>query len=139
MAKKTRSQYSTREQEGRVDKCREHKRAWKFQEELEKNYIDKEGSLHWLKIGILSSDGERIIVGAQNQGLLTNGFKKMARISDNDLCRFYLKQVESTNHLVSGCETLLADGYYTARCNKICKHLHWKICKGKKMKVNDNI
>ena len=139
MARKTRSQYSKREQEGRVDKWREHKRAGKFQEELEKNYIDKEGSLHWLRNGTLGYDGERIIVGAQDQGLLTNAFKKMAKISENDQCRFCHKQVESTSHLVSGCETLLADGYYTARHNKICKYLHWKICKEMKIRVNDNI
>ena len=138
-ARKTRSQYSKQEQSSRVDKWREHKRAGKFQEELDKNYIDKEGSLYWLRNGILSYDGERIIVGAQDQGLLTNGFKKMAGISQNDQCRFCHKEVESTNHLVSGCEILLADGYYTARHNKICKYLHWKLCKEMKIKVNDNI
>ena len=63
----------------------------------------------------------------------------MARISDNDQCRLCHKQVESTIHLVSGCEVLLADGYYTACHNKICKYVHWKVCKEKKIKVNDNI
>ena len=84
-------------------------------------------------------DGERILVGEKDQGLLTNGFKKMAGISENDQCRFCHTEVESVNHLVSGCKILLADGYYAARHNKICKYLHWKICKEVKIEVKDNI
>ena len=68
----------------KVNNWKEHRRAGKFQEELERDYIDKEGSLHWLRNGMMGFDGERILVGAQDQGLLTNGFKKMAGISQND-------------------------------------------------------
>ena len=139
VARKTRSQYSKRVQKNRVDKWKEHKRAGLYQKELEKDYIDKERSLQWLKNGTLGYDGERILVGAQDQGLLTNGFKKMAGISQNDKCRFCHVEVESVNHLVSGCQILMADGHYTARHNKICKYLHWKICKEMKVEVKDNI
>ena len=139
IARNTRSQYSKKVQNDRVVKWKEHKRAGKYQEELEKDYIDKEGSLHWIRNGTMGYDGERILVGAQDQGLLTNGFKKMAGISQNDRCRFCHAEVESVNHLVSGCKILMADGYYTARHNKICKYLHWKICKEMKIEVKDKI
>ena len=139
VARKTRSKYSKKAQKDKVVKWKEHKRAGKFQEELEKDYIDKEGSLHWLRNGTLGYDGERILVGAQDQGLLTNGFKKMAGISQNDRCRFCHTEVESVNHLVSGCKILMADGYYTARHNKICRYLHWKICKEMKIEVKDKV
>ena len=139
LARKARGQYSKKVQETRVNKWGEHRRAGRFQQELEKNYIDKEGSLYWLRNGILGYDGERILVGAQDQGLLTNGFKKMAGISDNDKCRFCHTEVESVSHLMSGCQILLADGYYTARHNKICRYLHWKICKEMNIEVKDNI
>lgn len=128
-ARKAREQYSKREEALRKERWREHRRAGKFPEELEKTYIDKEGSLKWLKTGDLPFDGERMIVGAQDQGLLTNGFKKMAGMTQNDKCRFCHTSVESVNHLTSGCQTLLADGHYTNRHNKICKYLHWKACK----------
>ena len=32
-------------------------------------------------------DGERILIGAQDQGLLTNGLKKIAKILDNEKYR----------------------------------------------------
>ena len=69
-----------------------------------------------------------MIIAAQDQGLMTNGFKKMCGISNNDQCRFCNSATESTNHLVSGCQTLMAEGHYTQRHNRVCKYLHWKIC-----------
>ena len=60
--------------------------------------------------------------------LYTNGFKKMAGISENDKCRFCKTEVESVSHLMSGCQTLLGDGHYTNRHNKVCRYLHWTIC-----------
>ena len=53
----------------------------------------------------------------------------MAGLSDNDRCRFCHTEVESVSHLMSGCQTLLADGHYTNRHNKVCRYLHWKVCK----------
>ena len=69
IARKIRSKYSKREEHLRVERWRQHRRAGRFVEELEKSYIHKEASLEWLKKGALGFDGERIIVGAQDQGL----------------------------------------------------------------------
>ena len=30
---------------------------------------------------------------------------------------------------MSACSTLLADGFYTARHNRVCSYLHWTICR----------
>ena len=46
----------------------------------------------------------------------------------NDKCRFCKDAVESPLHLMSACPILLADGHYTARHNRVCSYLHWKIC-----------
>ena len=78
--------------------------------------------------GKLGFENEKIILAAQDQGLITNGFKKMAGISQDDQCRFCHAAVESTTHLVSACQIMLADGHYTARHNKVCRYLHWKVC-----------
>ena len=82
-----------------------------------------------VKKGRLGFDNEKVILAAQDQGLITNGFKKMAGISQDDQCRFCHAAVESTTHLISACPIMLADGHYTARHNKVCRYLHWSICK----------
>ena len=52
--------------------------------------MDKEGSLEWLIRRELNWDGERIIIiNAQNQGNYTNGFIKMAGMSQMDKWRFH--------------------------------------------------
>ena len=112
----------------RKERWMEDKRAGKFPAELDKPYIDKDASLSWLKKGKLTFDGERILTGAQDQALLTNGFKKMAKLSDNDKCRFCHTEVESVSHLTSGCQTLMGDGHYTNRHNAVCRYIHWTIC-----------
>ena len=127
-ARSKRLNFSFQERIQRKDRWLKHKRAGKFPEELDKPYIDKEASLSWLKKGKLGFDGERIIFGVQDQGLLTNGFKKMAGLSTNDQCRFCHAAVESATHLVSACEIMLADGHYTKRHNNVCRYLHWKVC-----------
>ena len=85
----------------------------------------------------LRFDGERLVVGPQDQGLLTKESIKMAGISQNDQCSFCHNNVESVSHLIASCQTLLADGHYTARHNKISKHLHWRACKELGTEVED--
>ena len=138
-ARLTRVKYCKNEETLRKERWKQHQRAGKFQKELEEQYIDKDASLQWLRSGGLGFDTERIIVGAQDQGLLTNGFKKLIGISQNDKCRFCHTFVESVNHLVSGCQILMADGHYTKRHNNICKYIHWKICKEFKIDVKEKL
>ena len=128
MAKKKKQVHGSIFRSQRMDRWKEDRRAGKFPEELNKVYIDKKASLSWLKRGKLGFDGERMLIGAQDQALYTNGFRKMAGLSDNDKCRFCHTEVESVSHLMSGCQTLLADGHYTNRHNKVCRYLHWKVC-----------
>ena len=60
---------------------------------------------------------------------MTNAFKKMAGISNDNRGRFCHTEVESVSHLTSGCRVLMGDGYYTDRYNGVCKYLHWTICR----------
>ena len=48
-ARKARSKYSKREEKSRMEKWKQHKRAGKLQEELEKEYIDRQESLYLAK------------------------------------------------------------------------------------------
>ena len=60
------------------------------------------------KNGNLGFDGKRLIAGAQDQGLITYGFKILVGLTTNDQCRFcYNGQcrfchngVISVNHLI---------------------------------------
>ena len=61
-------------QEDKQEEWAEQQRAKYFLEEISKDFIDKEGSLDWLKNGTLYYDQERIIMAAQDQGLMTNAF-----------------------------------------------------------------
>ena len=127
-ARSKRVAYGFEDRNMKKERWKNHKRAGLFPQELEKPYIDKEESFKWLKKGKLGYENEKIILAAQDQGLMTNGFKKMAKISQNDQCRFCHAAVESTSHLVSACQIMLADGHCTARHNKVCRYIHWAIC-----------
>ena len=77
---------------------RNHKRAGLFPKELEKPCIGKEESFKWLKKGKSGYENEKSILAAQDQGLMTNSFKKKTRISQNDQCCYCHAAVESTSH-----------------------------------------
>ena len=128
LARGKRIAYNFTQRNDKKERWINHKRAGLFPKEIDKPYIDKEESFKWLRKGKLGYDNEKVILAAQDQGLMTNGFKKMAGLSQNDQCRFCHAAVESTNHLISACQIMLADGHYTARHNKVCRYLHWAIC-----------
>ena len=128
IARKSRKKYTSQFHSKKIEEWASHKRAKYLPAELSQEYIDREGSLYWLKKGSLHYDQERLILAAQDQGLMTNAFKKMSGLSNNNKCRFCHTDVESVGHLTSSCRVLLGDGYYTDRHNGVCKYLHWKIC-----------
>ena len=127
--------YTHYERLNKRKKWQQQKRAGRFYEEIQKEYIDKKGSLQWIQNGELKFDEERLIIAAQDQGLMTNGFKKMCGLQESDRCRFCHKETESTNHLISGCQTLLSEGHYTKRHNKVCSYIHWTICQANNIKT----
>ena len=76
--------YTHYERLNKRNRWQTNKRAGKFYEELNKNYIDQVGSVQWIQNGEFTFDEERLLIAAQDQGLMTNGFKKMCGIQDND-------------------------------------------------------
>ena len=93
--------------------------------------------MEWLRRGQLNWDGEQIIINAKDQGHYTNGFKKMAGLSQSDKCRFCNVETESTSHLRSGCKKLVSD-LHTQRNNRVCRVIHWHICKHLNIPVPEN-
>ena len=101
IARFKRKEHGLKERGERTECWRKNKRAGKLQEELDKCYIDKQVSLKWLKDGRLGYNDERVIMAAQDQALMTNGFKKMAGLSQDDQCRFchLFVHTKRTNHI----------------------------------------
>ena len=55
---------------------KKNKRAGVFAKRVQELEIDQDKSFEWLKRGVLKFDNEKIILAAQDNGLLTNGLKK---------------------------------------------------------------
>ena len=127
VAQKTKNSYVKRIQKELEDNWGKSKRARFIKEELDQEYIDKEGSIEWLKTGAMKYDTERIILAAQDNALWTRATMHMTNPNIDKTCRMCHDKPETTVHLMSGCQTLLASGAYTARHNSICKLIHYRI------------
>ena len=127
-ARKARRKFVQQRQELNKEDWKKNKRAGRFANRMEEQEVDKNKSYEWLKRGVLNFDGERIILAAQDDGLLTNGLKKIFKLTNNDKCRFCQESTETITHLLSGCPKLLAEGRYTTRHNNVCRVIHWRLC-----------
>ena len=68
------------------------------------------------------------ILAPQDEGLLTNAFEKIFKLTTNNKGRFHHVSVETVKHLLSGCPKLLAEGRYTTRHNNVCRVIHCRLC-----------
>ena len=106
----------------KLDRWKEHPRAGKFPKELEKFYIDKRASLSWLRNGRLGFYGEKDIIAAQDQGLVTNGLKRPLACQQiiHILQRCSRKPLSPNVSMPnSTLYSVLAGGLYTARQNRV--------------------
>ena len=126
-AKIRRRKFIEQQQDEGVDRWRCSKRAGPFAVLMKNENIDERSSYEWLRRGILRYDSERIILAAQDQGLYTNAFKKVLRLTQDDKCRFCKEVTESVSHILSGCKVLLSEGRYTTRHNNVCRVIHWRL------------
>jgi hypothetical protein len=91
--------------------------------------VDKVLTHQWLRSAGLKAETEGFIVAAQDQSLSTRNYQ--ANIIGNGTdpkCRLCGIQVETIDHLVSGC-SLMAANEYKNRHDQIGQYIHWKMCK----------
>jgi hypothetical protein len=82
-----------------------------------------------MKFGDIKGETESVIMTAQDQAISTNYFKKkILKQEIESRCRLCKEYEETIDHLISGCPTL-AKNEYIIRHDKVCKHLHYSICK----------
>ena len=127
-ARKARRKFIQKRQELNMEDWKKNKRAGRFANRMEEQEVDKNKSFEWLKRGVLNFDGERVILAAQDDGLLTNTLKKIFKLTNNEKCRFCQESAETVSHLLSGCPKMLAEGRYTTRHNNVCRVIHWRLC-----------
>ena len=127
LAKKSRRKYIKTINKKLHEEKKQDKRAGPIKKVLDSEYVDKEGSVKWLREGLLRYDGERIILRAQDQGLTTRATLHLQDKNKDPSCRFCKKTQESPSHLLSCCDTLLKQGEYTTHHNKVCNLIHWNI------------
>ena len=102
-ARKSKRKLVEKRQKENLEDWKKNKRAGVFAKRVQEEEIDRNKSFEWLKRGVLKFDNERIILAAQDSGLLTNGLKKIFKMTTCDKCRFCQESVEKVNHLLSGC------------------------------------
>ena len=96
-----------------------------------------EESYRWLKSGDIKGETESTIVAAQDQAINTNYFKnKILKEEIESKCRLCKLHEETIDHLTSGCP-ILAKNEYLMRNDKVCRHLHYSICKALDIETTD--
>ena len=137
IAKKTRNQYTKINTQKLEENWRNDRRAGRIKAELDKEYIDRKGSLKWLQKGILQYDGERMILAAQDQALATRATLNILYPETDPQCRFCENAPESAAHILSHCTTPLEQDQYTNRHNRVCKIIHWNLLKQYNFRTSD--
>ena len=86
-------------------------------------------SFQGMKYTGLKGETEGLITAAQDQALNTRYYSKhIIKQGSTDRCRMCHTQVETVEHIISGCQTLAADKYLN-RHNQVAAQLHLDICK----------
>ena len=118
------------------DRWKEKAMHGKLPKYLEKDHVDQEMSFQWMKYTGLKGETEGLITAAQDQALNIRYYSKhIIKQGSTDRCRMCHTQVETVEHIISGCQTLAAEKYLN-RHNQVAAQLHLDICKHYAIKVD---
>ena len=91
--------------------------------------VRTERKWQWLKSGLVSKSIEGLICATQGQALRTRWLRaKIAKEDMSTKCRICGKQMETTVHLVAGCEVLTKEGY-KRRHDRVGLKVYWEVCR----------
>lgn len=121
----------------------EQKSSWKskvlhgkYPTDLEKNEIDKDTSILWLKKGYLHPETEGFMMAIQDGVIKTRNYEKhILKSNQEDRCRKCNNVGESIEHISAGCPAL-ANNAYLSRHNAVAKIIHQQL--GQKVKLLNN-
>ena len=96
--------------------------------------VNQKESMSWLNKCHIQPQSEAYICGLQELAIPTRWHEKnLFKTSPTDSCRVCLKEIETTSHILSGCDNL-AKKEYLERHNNVAKYVHFEICK--KLNIN---
>lgn len=115
---------------------KELKQAWatkklhgQYLHKVENETVSTKASFRWLNNGNVKGETEALITAAQDQALRTNYYaKRILKAETDGKCRLCRIKDETIDHVISGC-SILAQRDYIERHDRICKYLHFEICK----------
>ena len=91
---------------------------------LDEPHIDKKASLSWMNSSNLKRATEATICAIQENAVTTKYTQMhIHKTSNDDKCRAYKTEVETTHHIISGC-SVLASTKYIERHDKVCRYIH---------------
>ncbi|KAK4875475.1 hypothetical protein RN001_011897 [Aquatica leii] len=99
--------------------------------QLMQPHIDHKASNTWLRKGNIYYETEGFMVAIQDQVIKTRYYSKLIIKDPNtstDKCRLCKQQIETIDHIITGCTTL-ANTEYTRRHNNIAKIIHQQLSK----------
>ena len=100
----------------------------KFAERASQADVSQERTFSWLKSSGLRAETEGFICAAQDQSLKTKNYlANIMKSGEDPKCRYCGQQLETIDHLVSGC-SILAKTEYLIRHNKVAQYIHWRVC-----------
>ena len=100
-----------------------------FFRQLDVAGIKKKAALMWLDKCHFSPQSEAYVTAAQELAIFTRWHEKhLLKTAASDLCRLCKKQVETTSHILGGCDVLAKKEYFD-RHNSVAKYIHFEICK----------
>ena len=97
-----------------------------IEKEAYKEIIHEEGSIEWIRNRNLKYDNEQEMYATKDNGLWTKRTMNMYSQATDKTFRMSNDKVETTSHLLSACQTLLAMGIYTNSNNNIWRLVHYK-------------
>ena len=99
-----------------------------FASRCNKADVDKIDTHQWLRSAGLKAETEGFIMAAQDQSLFTRNYQaNIIHDGTDPKCRVCASEIESIDHIVSGCK-LLANNEYTIRHDRVAQYIHWNIC-----------
>ena len=95
---------------------------------IEKDFVDKDLSVKWLKDSRLKGNTESMVFAIQDQAIKTRYIEKnIYHTREDDTCRLCNEYKETIHHEVSGCPKY-ANTMYLKRHNNVAKYVYNKIC-----------
>ena len=123
----------------KIEELRSKELHGRFQNDLERESVDRDASLQWLRTGIIYPETEGFMIGIQDNVINTRNHQKyiLKQNIDSDKCRKCNIQKETVEHIISACRCL-ANSKYLERHNKVAAIVYKELLRTHKLNNDTN-